>query len=163
MDSDAKKYNDSDLYQPSMIPKALKVIHGSKDNSLQLLDVGGRETMTQETKAVSDNRIHFVFVPVKDMERAVKFYSAILGLTIKPGPYGSLYNLDIASPNIVLDSNLEEGFEPCKHPLFSFKVSRLEEARTAIQHAGGNVKDVVDNSFFVFEDLDGNRLMIVNN
>jgi catechol 2,3-dioxygenase-like lactoylglutathione lyase family enzyme len=121
--------------------------------------------MVQETKSVIKDGIHFVFIPVRNMERAVKFYSDILGLIVKPGPYGTLYNLDMKSPNIVLDSNLEEGFEPCKHPLFSFKTENLDEARALIMNAGGKAGDIVsfgDTDFFVFYDLDGNRIMIVN-
>jgi predicted enzyme related to lactoylglutathione lyase len=122
--------------------------------------------MVQETKSIIENSIHFVFVPVRDMERAVNFYSDILGLVIKPSPYGSLYNLDINSPNIVLDSNLEEGFEPCKHPLFSFKANNLKDAQAVVKNAGGKTRDIIsfgETSFFVFDDLDGNRIMIVNN
>ncbi|MFD0675244.1 VOC family protein [Cohnella sp. GCM10027633] len=121
--------------------------------------------MTNEIKAVIENRIHFVFVPVRNMERAVNFYSRILGLTIKPGPYGTIYNLDIQSPNIVLDSNLEEGFLPAKHPLFSFISNDLKHAQQLITNEGGVVRDFVsfdDISFFVFDDLDGNRITIVN-
>ncbi|WP_274362249.1 VOC family protein [Paenibacillus thermotolerans] len=112
------------------------------------------------------NGIHFVFIPVSDMERAVRFYSDIFGLPAKPGPYGSLYNVDIQSPNIVLDSNPEEGWEPLKHPLFALKASDLEKAKAAVAEAGGKARDIVhfsDVSFFVFEDLDGNRIMIVDN
>ncbi|MGG1520039.1 VOC family protein [Paenibacillus oryzisoli] len=121
--------------------------------------------MVQEAKPVIEHSIHFVFVPVSNMDRAVKFYSIILGLPLKPEPYGSLYNLDINSPNIVLDSNLEEDFVPCKHPLFSFKADNLEDARLVVTRAGGKVRDIVsfgDTSFFVFDDFDGNRIMIVN-
>lgn len=39
--------------------------------------------MVQETKPVIENAIHFVFVPVRNMERAAKFYSEILGLALK--------------------------------------------------------------------------------
>lgn len=122
--------------------------------------------MVQETKSIIEKNIHFVFVPVRNMIRAAKFYSDILGLDLKPEPYGSLYNLDINSPNIVLDSNLEEGFEPCKHPLFSFKAKNLDDASAMVINAGGNVRDIVsfgDTSFFVFDDLDGNRIMVVDN
>jgi len=121
--------------------------------------------MNQEIKSVIENHIHFVFVPVRNMERAIEFYSTIFGLTIKPGSYGSLYNLDIQAPNIVLDSNLEEGFSPAKHPLFSIISTDLKRAQQWITNAGGNVRDIVtfdDISFFVFDDLDGNRIMIVN-
>ncbi|PWV94452.1 putative enzyme related to lactoylglutathione lyase [Paenibacillus cellulosilyticus] len=120
--------------------------------------------MTNEIKVIN-NQIHFVFVPVKNMENAVKFYSSILGLTIKPGPYENIYNLDIPSPNIVLDSNLEEGFVPAKHPLFTFVANDLNRAQQLITEAGGFVRDIVsfdDLSFFVFDDLDGNRITIVN-
>ncbi|SDE49375.1 hypothetical protein SAMN02799630_05562 [Paenibacillus sp. UNCCL117] len=122
--------------------------------------------MSQETKSILEKNIQFVFVPVKNMGRAVKFYSDILGLDLKPEPYGSLYNMDMNSPNIVLDSNLEEGFEPCKHPLFSFKANNLDDARALVIHAGGHARDIVsfgDISFFVFDDLDGNRIMVVDN
>lgn len=121
--------------------------------------------MVQKAEAIIGNSIHFVFVPVKDMERAVTFYSSILGLPLKPGPYGSLYNLDMQSPNIVLDSNLEEGFEPCKHPIFSLTASNLEDARAVVMNAGGKARNIVsfdDVSFFVFSDPDGNRIMIVD-
>lgn len=70
------------------------------------------------------------------------------------------------SPNIVLDSNLEEGFEPCKHPLFSFKSKNLKEARAAVISAGGMARDIVsfgEIDFFVFDDLEGNRIIVVNN
>jgi predicted enzyme related to lactoylglutathione lyase len=113
-----------------------------------------------------ENSIDIVFVPVRDMQRSVIFYSDILGLTVRPGPYGTLYNLDLKAPNIVLDSNLEEGFEPCKHPLFAFKANNLEDARAIVNNAGGKAGDIVtfgDISFFVFDDIDGNRITIVDN
>jgi len=72
--------------------------------------------MVQEIKSTIEKNIHFVFVPVRNMASAVKFYSAILGLDLKPEPYGSLYNLDIHSPNIVLDSNLARHDHTCRRP-----------------------------------------------
>lgn len=122
--------------------------------------------MTIENQFDINNRIHFVFVPVRNMGRAVEFYSSIFGLEVNPGPYGSLYNLEMMAPNIVLDSNIEASFEPSKHPLFSLKAIHLESAHLKILQAGGSPKEIVsfgETSFFVFEDPDGNKIMVVNN
>lgn len=49
--------------------------------------------------------------------------------------------------------------------LFSFVSNDLEHAQQLITNAGGTIRDIVsfgDISFFVFDDLDGNRITTVN-
>lgn len=109
--------------------------------------------------------VHFVFIPVRDMEKAVEFYSKLLDLPTHPKPYGTLYNLPMKSPNIVLDSN-QKDFTASSHPLFSFFAPDIVAAQTFIKKLDvevGELNYFSDVSFFEFKDHHGNIITVVSN
>jgi predicted enzyme related to lactoylglutathione lyase len=126
-------------------------------------------TMVNQAARMSPihNQVHFVFLPVRDMGRAVRFYSKLLGLPIHPVE-GTLYNLETnGDAGIVLDSNVGDGFAPSSHPMFALHAPDIQAAYEFVQDMGAvlvthGIVSFGDISFFVFMDADGNRITVVN-
>lgn len=114
-------------------------------------------------------KVDFVSVPVRDLQRADDFYGNTLGLTRSPnsGPRWVEYHTEnvtiaLVSPEAMGPQFLED-FQPNKVPI-ALRVPNVEEARTKLQEAGIEFQgDVIDSGvchIAGFADPDGNSLIL---
>lgn len=89
------------------------------------------------------NRLVWVDIPVLDLDRAMKFYSAVLGSPVKkenvPGmPLGILPHEENGTGGCLLK---KEGEKPAEHgPLLYLSVQgRLDQAIAAVEPNGGKI------------------------
>lgn len=123
-------------------------------------------------------RLFRVILPVRDIERAAQFYSAVLdspGVRVSPGRH----YFDCGGTILAcFDPNADgDGYEPAPNPEWLyFAVEDVEEAHRAVVAAGGKLSDeqvhgapageVVtrpwgERSFYAFDPF-GNRLCFVD-
>ena len=114
-------------------------------------------------------KVDYVSVPVRDLQRADDFYGQTLGLTRSrgSGPRWVEYeteNVTIAliSPEAMGPQFLDD-FQPNKVPI-AFRVPDVDEARAKLQEAGVEFEgDVIDSGvchIAGFTDPDGNALIL---
>lgn len=108
---------------------------------------------------------------VKEMKRAVQFYSEALGLK---KVYGDEYWTTMALGNLNLGLHWTEGAEVPQTPrdrhgqhsggTLTFESDQIAEDRKRIESAGGKILDESDQHWghmLVFEDPDGNVLKLM--
>jgi predicted enzyme related to lactoylglutathione lyase len=121
--------------------------------------------------ACSANQIVWCDIPVKDLDRAIRFYSAVLGAPVKKEQHEgmSFAVLPHAEEHGVSGclSPSREGNEPSQHgPLLYFNCQgRLEQAVAAVEPNGGKVfqpKHPIGPYGFraVVLDSEGNRIAL---
>lgn len=115
------------------------------------------------------NQIVWVDIPVKDLERAIRFYSAVLGAPVKkqefPGmAIGILPHEDGEVGRCLFK---REGEEPAgKGPLLYLNANgRLEQAMAAVEANGGKIiepKSAIGAYGYraVIQDSEGNRMAL---
>jgi catechol 2,3-dioxygenase-like lactoylglutathione lyase family enzyme len=119
--------------------------------------------------AVAVERVDFVSVPVRDLERAEQFYGGTLGLERSPasGERWVEYEtenvtLALVSP-AALGKELFEGFQPLWLPI-ALRVPDVAQAKARLEAAGvGFETEVIDSGvchLAVFRDPDGNALQL---
>jgi len=120
--------------------------------------------MTRESPI--ENRIGAVFVHVTDMQRAVDWYSTLLGVPSHGTSHeGLISDVPMAGPTgLTLDGHAHArgSFRPGA-PLLMLHASDIQAAHTfAVNHAHdvGPVEDIGSVSVFHLSDPDGNRLII---
>lgn len=129
------------------------------------------EQFSLNSKSPVKNLIGSVFIPVKDLERARRWYCQVLGLreadcTIKKNSH--LCSLPMqGTTGIILDTmpmwgGLEaEGAPPITTPAFMLITDDLQASFNYMKDLGVEiVTDIQDEQWFVVKDLDGNKLMI---
>jgi catechol 2,3-dioxygenase-like lactoylglutathione lyase family enzyme len=110
--------------------------------------------------------VDFVYIPTRDFDRAVDFYSNVLGLP-ESARYGRSPGAEFETGTLTLavvqsDAfNLE--FRPINHPI-GLHVEDVEAARAELSSRGVEFKaDTLDSGvchMAFFEDPDGNALML---
>lgn len=118
---------------------------------------------------VGIEHVDFVAVPVRDLKRAVDFYSNTIGLELSPNSGERWVEYDTENVTIALVSpevmgpDFLDDFQPNKVPI-AFRVANVEEARSKLQTAGVEFKgEVIDSGvchIAGFHDPDGNALML---
>jgi uncharacterized protein len=115
-----------------------------------------------------DNRIVWCDVPVKDLDRSIKFYSVVLGVKVEKQSYSGWEFASLAHENGVGGclTPSEEG-RPSDHgPLVYFNCQgRLDEAIASVEPNGGKVlksKHQIGPYGFraVVLDSEGNRIAL---
>ncbi|QTD40623.1 VOC family protein [Sporosarcina sp. Te-1] len=108
------------------------------------------------------NKIGTVFIPVRNIERSVEWYSDILGLEISNEIlHGHLYVLPMVGTGIVLDSKIFSDDTIFKSPAFHFDTEDIEKAYDFMKSKNVEIISGIEyNHYFNFKDLDGNLLMV---
>ena len=111
-----------------------------------------------------DNKIGTVFIPVSDMRRAVAFYSHLFGLPFEDAAHeGKIYDVAMSGEvGLILD-----GHRPVTNssqPLCCFWTSDIWAAEAFLRENKIEIVSGIEEegsvSSLIFEDLDGNRLMV---
>lgn len=129
------------------------------------------EQFSLDSKSPVKNLICNVFIPVKDLERARRWYCQVLGLqeadcTIKKNshlcPLPMQGNTGIILDTMPMWGGLEpEGAPPITTPAFMLITDDLQASFNYMKDLGVEiVTDIQDEQWFVVKDLDGNKLMI---
>ncbi len=112
------------------------------------------------------NRIGAVFLHVSDMDRAVKWYSELLGLPEQPTSHeGTIYSVPVdGGSDLLLDSNMKDRTSHHNKTQFFFETNNLNESYEYVKGKGIEIVTEIEVhdqiSFFTFRDPDGNVLMI---
>jgi len=113
------------------------------------------------------SEVQGVFIPVQDIKRAKEWYSRILGLPITCGENGYHYSLPVDGIEIILDEMQNwrgknvEGPPVYQTPAFKLQTRNINETYRYLKEQGVQlVTEIEDDLWFVFQDLDGNLIMI---
>jgi predicted enzyme related to lactoylglutathione lyase len=112
------------------------------------------------------NRIGAVFLHVSDMQKAIQWYSELLGLPKHLASHeGTIYGLHMDGGSaLLLDSNQKDENNKHTKTQFFFETKNLMESYNFVKEKEIQIVteiEVHDNiSFFTFKDPDGNILMI---
>ncbi len=116
-------------------------------------------------------KVNNVFIHVSNLEKSSEWYSNLLGLPFnKDNVESPVYNIPmISETGLTLDDHTfdpEFKLSPSNHVLFNFYVTNIDEAYEYVQSKGikivREIERIGDFSYFNFQDLDGNILMICN-
>ena len=115
-------------------------------------------------------RLQAVFIPVRDVEAAGRWYSDLPGLDYDTDQnlHGPVYVIPIGKdPWFALDDhrNDRDGeFQPLRHPVVSFPTQDIDAAHATAERAGGQPGPIQrpgpGHAYFHFRDPDGNALMV---
>lgn len=150
-------------YRPVMMPKTLKMIYGGKMMSEQHA-VGGN---MQDSPI--KNKVGGVFVPVTDIERSLKWYCLVLGLSEADCHImnGHLCPLPMEGAGIILDTmpkwggDQPGGAPSIETPAFMLMTEDLKGSFDYMKQQGVElVTEIEYDHWFVVKDPDGNKLMI---
>jgi len=108
-------------------------------------------------------RIDTVFVPTRDIERALKWYAGILGG--KPGwrsDNGDYQAVSFGDTSLTLFLTDEQVYYEPRRSAFNFYVPDAAEAYRHLQSHGVKVEKIEEDGakYFAFYDLDGNCLEV---
>jgi catechol 2,3-dioxygenase-like lactoylglutathione lyase family enzyme len=112
-----------------------------------------------------ENRIGQVFIPVRDMPRAIAWYSKILGLPTGQASHGdTIYDLQAqGETRLALDANKPD-FDTSGPARFFFWTEDIRACLAFLQRHDvpieGQIEDIGAVSFLQFRDPDGNPLMV---
>jgi catechol 2,3-dioxygenase-like lactoylglutathione lyase family enzyme len=113
------------------------------------------------------NRIGGVFIPVRDIEKAKKWYSKILGLEDGEIYFGHIYTAPMdGTAGLILDTmpkwrDDNGNISTYQVPSIQFVTDDIHASYQFLKE--NNVElltEIEDDFYFVFRDLDGNVLMI---
>jgi predicted enzyme related to lactoylglutathione lyase len=108
-------------------------------------------------------RVDYIAVPTRDIERAKRFYGETLGLPHeKDTPVGTEYRAGQVTVGIVRSD--KSGVEFAPNPAgFALRVPDVDAAREALEQQGVELTEVFDTGvcrLAFFSDPDGNRLVL---
>ena len=116
---------------------------------------------------IDAERVDFIGVPVKNLERADEFYGKTLGLERSPhsGPRWVEYETGNVTLALISPEAMGPDFEPKPHSMpIALRVADVEEAKRKLQAAGVEFDDEIIDSGVChiagFRDPDGNALML---
>ncbi|MBM7583852.1 putative enzyme related to lactoylglutathione lyase [Bacillus pakistanensis] len=117
-------------------------------------------------------QVNTVFIHVKDLKKAARWYSDLFGLDINlENVHSPVYNIPVnGDTSITLDDHsFDPSFQhsPSNNPSFNFYTSNIEEAYSFVKEKGiritREIERVDDNTiWFNIADIDGNHIMICN-
>jgi catechol 2,3-dioxygenase-like lactoylglutathione lyase family enzyme len=115
---------------------------------------------------IGAQRVDFVSIPVRDKDRAAKFYGETLGLELNPLTGGSWpeFETDNVTLAVVVPEELGLEFQPLPFGSVAIRVPDVGEARAKLEAAGIEFeRDSFDSGvchMAFFRDSEGNGLMI---
>ncbi len=115
---------------------------------------------------IGAQRVDFVSIPVRDKERAAKFYAETLGLELNPLTGGNWpeFETDNVTLAVVVPEALGLEFAPLPFGSVAIRVPDVAEARAKLEAAGIEFeRDSFDSGvchMAFFRDSEGNGLMI---
>ena len=116
---------------------------------------------------IDAERVDFIGVPVKNLQRADEFYGKTLGLERSPhsGPRWVEYETGNVTLALISPEAMGPDFEPKPHSMpIALRVADVEEAKRKLQAAGVEFDDEIIDSGVChiagFRDPDGNALML---
>ena len=115
---------------------------------------------------IDAERVDFIGVPVKNLQRADEFYGKTLGL--RRSPHSSARWVEYETGNVTLALISPEAmgpdFKPQPHSMpIALRVADVEEAKQKLEAAGVEFRDTIDSGVCLiagFTDPDGNALML---
>lgn len=110
-------------------------------------------------------RTDFMSVPVRDIERATRFYEETLGLRKNPGSGGwPEFETGNVSLYLIDPTNMGREFTTPNTTAIALRVPDVHEARATLEAAGvefqGEILDTGVCHMAFFHDPDGNALML---
>jgi predicted enzyme related to lactoylglutathione lyase len=115
---------------------------------------------------IDAQRVDFIGVPVRDRERAAKFYGETLGLEKNPNSSERWIEFETANVTLALVpiEYIRGEFQPLPGAAIAIRVTDVEGAKRRLEGAGVEFKgDVIDSGvchIAPFTDPDGNGLML---
>jgi predicted enzyme related to lactoylglutathione lyase len=115
---------------------------------------------------IEAQRVDFIGVPVRDRERAARFYGETLGLEKNPNSSKRWIEFETGNVTLALVPIEYTGgdFQPLPSAAIAIRVTDVEEARRKLEAAGVEFKgEVIDSGvchIAPFKDPDGNGLML---
>ena len=115
---------------------------------------------------IGASRVDFVSIPVRDKDRAAKFYAETLGLQLNPltGDKWPEFETDNVTLAVVVPEAMGLEFEPLPFGSVAIRVPDVGEARAKLEAAGIEFeRDTFDSGvchMAFFRDSEGNGLMI---
>jgi catechol 2,3-dioxygenase-like lactoylglutathione lyase family enzyme len=113
------------------------------------------------------NRIGGVFIPVRDIEKAKKWYSKILGLEDGEIYFGHIYTAPMdGTAGLILDTmpkwrDDNGNISTYQVPSIQFVTDDIHASYQFLKENNAELlTEIEDDFYFVFRDLDGNVLMI---
>jgi catechol 2,3-dioxygenase-like lactoylglutathione lyase family enzyme len=106
-------------------------------------------------------RVPAVFVPVRNIEKSIEWYSKILGLPT-PDDYGGEFHIFRLGGGANIFLQRRDPVQPSPHVLFSLPAPDIAQAQQFLQQNGIEVVEIhrhPDGSTLHFKDPDGNLLM----
>lgn len=113
---------------------------------------------------IEAERVDFVGVPVRDLQRADEFYGKTLGLERSPksGEQWVEYEAGNVTLALIQEKFMPGGFQPV--PVIALRVPDVAEARSRLQEAGVEFEgEIIDSGvchIAGFQDSEGNGLML---
>ena len=115
---------------------------------------------------IGAQRVDFISIQVRDMNRATRFYAETLGLQLNPLTGGNWPEFETGNVTlaVVVPEELGLEFEPLPFGSVAIRVPDVGEARAKLEAAGIEFeRDTFDSSvchMAFFRDSEGNGLMI---
>jgi predicted enzyme related to lactoylglutathione lyase len=109
-------------------------------------------------------RVGMVFIPVSDMPRAIRWYSALFGLPLRETSHeDKIYDVPMdGETSVILDAH--RPVQNSSQPLCFFWTSDITAAHKHLRTLGvaivGTVEDIGSVQTLTFRDPDGNMLMV---
>ena len=114
---------------------------------------------------IEAERVDFVGVPVRDLQRADEFYGQVLGLERNPNSSERWIEYEVGNVTLALvhESMLPDGFQPV--PLIALRVDDVAATRARLEEAGIEFRGegVIDSGvchIAGFSDPDGNSFIL---
>jgi predicted enzyme related to lactoylglutathione lyase len=130
----------------------------------------GTAAAQPKERAMATNPISYVEIPVADMDRAVRFYEAVLGMALErqviDGYEMALFPYDPAAPGVTAALAKGDVYIPAKAgPVVYFGVDDIDAVLARATALGGRTlyprKDVgAFGTIAEFEDSEGNRIAL---
>ncbi|QDP39392.1 VOC family protein [Radiobacillus deserti] len=117
------------------------------------------------TKNPIHSTVGSIFIHVKDMERAVRWYSKLLGINISHPSSNKVIPVTLDNLVLLLDAHRAETFEASIQPLFSLTTKDIDKTIEFLKEMNvevvGEVERFPDISFVTIKDSEGNSLLVV--
>ena len=112
---------------------------------------------------IDAQRVDFLLVPVKDRERAERFYGEVLGLQRSPESGERWVEYETGNLTLALVDPQMFGSEFSPLVALALRVPDVEAAKARLQEAGVEVADMFDSGVCFgagFKDSEGNGLLL---